>query len=634
MLTITDDDIQFAEKWLLPEGAVFNKQRRRVVENLQSIDVLACPGSGKTTALIAKLIIISRKLPLIGGKGICVLTHTNVAIDTITQRIGLSANRLFNFPNHFGTIQSFVDKYLAIPCYIEMFGHRPFKIDNDWYKAKLERQRKYLGRKAQYFCHKNPHKDYPNSICFNDFDTTSDGKCGSLNLDLRVSDHNEIYNKLLACKKSVLQSGILSYDDAYYLATSYLEKHPVLRSLFLERFAYVFIDEMQDTDARQLALIDSLFNDSVVIQRIGDINQSIFDSMADDVCCWHVRDKGLLEITGSKRFSNAIANVIQSICIKPQKIEGNSEIIDIKPTIIAFADGNIQNVIPRFADLIIEHDLHKVEGQCFKVVGWVGKPNIDRHTISSYWTAYEKEIQIRNVEYTGLVSYLRAESDEFIRSNGVRYYRRALMRAFLKCLRIVDKPNGKQLRTEAEFYKYIEEDKSFYAEFQKRMAEWCLAIHAGNNLTDEIKIFIGTEFKAFFGIDNMDVLDSFLNSGIMETGQSISIPAKTNIYNHIRDGNQICIEIATIHSVKGQTHTATLYLETFLYEYDVKRIIEYVKGKHRTPTQPRVCSNLRVSYVGMSRASHLLCVAVHSAHLVGHLKELGEAGWTIDSTLS
>lgn len=45
-----------------------------IIENFrESFDVNACPGSGKTTVLLAKLIILSRKMPLKDGMGVCVL---------------------------------------------------------------------------------------------------------------------------------------------------------------------------------------------------------------------------------------------------------------------------------------------------------------------------------------------------------------------------------------------------------------------------------------------------------------------------------------------------------------------------------------------------------------------------------
>lgn len=329
MLTITDGDIQFAEKWLLSEEQQFDEERRKVIKCLESKDILACPGSGKTTALLAKLIIISKQLPLDGNKGVCVLTHTNVAIDTITQRIGLPAGKLFEYPNHFGTIQSFVDKYLAIPCYLELYGHRPDKIDNDWYDAKLEQQKKFLGKKALAFCYKNQsYKNYPFSICFADFEISTDNKCVSLSLDLNKPDEKEVFDKLLSLKRMVLGFGILSFDDAYHLAFHYLDRHPDIKSLFSQRFPYVFIDEMQDTDVKQLSLLSRLFDDSVVIQRIGDINQSIFSFTTESECCWQLKDQDILEITGSKRFSNSIATAIKDICLKPQDLKGNSEIPD------------------------------------------------------------------------------------------------------------------------------------------------------------------------------------------------------------------------------------------------------------------------------------------------------------------
>lgn len=52
-------------------------------------------------------------MPLPNNQGICVLTHTNVAIEEIKSKLGNKANILFSYPNHFGTIQSIVDKFLA-----------------------------------------------------------------------------------------------------------------------------------------------------------------------------------------------------------------------------------------------------------------------------------------------------------------------------------------------------------------------------------------------------------------------------------------------------------------------------------------------------------------------------------------
>ncbi|MCS6955025.1 MAG: UvrD-helicase domain-containing protein [Candidatus Calescibacterium sp.] len=138
MMQITDDDIKLAEQIFLPAGHSFDEQRRNFIKCLdKSLHVQACPGSGKTTALLAKLYILSEKMPFENNKGICVLTHTNVAIDIIKKKLGDKANKLLSYPNFFGTIQSFVDKYLAIPAYIKCFDYRPSFIDNEFFINKL-----------------------------------------------------------------------------------------------------------------------------------------------------------------------------------------------------------------------------------------------------------------------------------------------------------------------------------------------------------------------------------------------------------------------------------------------------------------------------------------------------------------
>ena len=70
-----------------------------------------------------------------------------------------------------------------------------------------------VGRKALAFCYKNQsYKNYPFSICFADFEiSTDDNKCSSLGLDLNVPDEKEVFDKLLSLKKRVLGFGILSF---------------------------------------------------------------------------------------------------------------------------------------------------------------------------------------------------------------------------------------------------------------------------------------------------------------------------------------------------------------------------------------------------------------------------------------
>lgn len=70
-------------------------------------------------------------MPFADGRGLCVLTHTNVGINEIKNNLGHRSEKLFQYPNFFGTIQSFIDKFLAIPYYSNKNHERIAVIDSD-----------------------------------------------------------------------------------------------------------------------------------------------------------------------------------------------------------------------------------------------------------------------------------------------------------------------------------------------------------------------------------------------------------------------------------------------------------------------------------------------------------------------
>lgn len=75
------------------------------------------------------------------------------------------------------------------------------------------------------------------------------------------------------------------------------------------------------------------------------------------------------------------------------------------------------------------------------------------------------------------------------------------------------------------------------------------------------------------------------------------------------------VEISTVHSIKGETHVATLYLETYYKKkHDSERVHEQFKGQPYNGNDRDSISNLRVLYVGMSRPRYLLCLAIDKKH--------------------
>jgi len=441
-IDITENDIEYAEKILLAEGQHFDDERRAFIENLEVIDLQAVPGSGKTTALLAKLLILERKLPFVDNSGILVLSHTNVAIDEIKHKIELFCPKLFRYPNFIGTIQSFVDEFLAIPYYTTICKKKPVRIDNEIYQERvtkiLEHPYNYRFKLSEnYFAkilhikNSNPNIFYDvrfdikdsNSILVNrlngeEFSVKKPiGKTKPQNYqDYTNEEKEKLYEWFLSFKKNILKQGILHFDDAYFLAKAYLFHFPKIKEIIQKRFSYVFVDEMQDMETHQYDLLEKLFyddgNSTSIFQRIGDKNQAIFNNIESNEVNWIDRRNNLV-LTNSHRLSSKIANVVKSFALNNPN---NFDIIglnecDIKPHIILFDDTSKEKVISKFAELVKEF---KEEGRLIdygkypiKAICWNAKwKSVTELRITNYFPTYKKDNTKSKQDYDTLKDYL------------------------------------------------------------------------------------------------------------------------------------------------------------------------------------------------------------------------------------
>lgn len=142
-----EDSLREVFKLLTGKDGNFDEEKQKIINCTDSAHIKACPGSGKTTTLLAKLVLLAEQMPLKDGKGICVLTYTNVAIDEIKSKLGHKADILFSYPNFFGTIQTFVDEFFASAALQYYYGARISLVDNE--KANDELLKTY---RAKGYC--------------------------------------------------------------------------------------------------------------------------------------------------------------------------------------------------------------------------------------------------------------------------------------------------------------------------------------------------------------------------------------------------------------------------------------------------------------------------------------------------
>lgn len=91
--------------------------------------------------------------------------------------------------------------------------------------------------------------------------------------------------------------------------------------------------------------------------------------------------------------------------------------------------------------------------------------------------------------------------------------------------------------------------------------------------------------------------------------------------------------------MKGETHTATLVLETFWFQHNLASLRPWLEGRKigGNSAGPRERTRLKLHYVAMTRPTHLLCLAVKRTCFEDNkgnldakmIAELEKRGWRV-----
>ncbi len=664
---ISDDEIRYAEKILLPDGKEFDEERKAFIRNFNTIDLQSVPGSGKTTALLAKLVILERRLPFADGSGILVLSHTNAAIDEIKEKIQKHCPRLFSYPNFIGTIQGFVDEFLAIPYYVQKFNKKPNRIDHEIYNEKIKSFtekpwlytldfNKKITDKVAYIKNNNEGLFYNYRFHLStEIQLVKKLNEGILEIskprgraraenysDYKEEEKRDVYKWFFEFKKSILKSGILHYDDAYFLADVYLSKIPTIRTILQKRFSFVFVDEMQDMDTHQYNLLEKIFYDEgnsiSKIQRIGDRNQAIYNSSkivkTNEVWQLRANPNSVLNLAGSQRLSKHIANVVKKFALYNDNnfdIIGKNE-CEIKPHILVFDSANIENIIPCFAQIVKENGLESSE-KPIKVVCWntdwkedeTSRNDAAKLRLEDYYKGFKKEKGKPKQDYDNLKSYLlyyeKKQTLEPVRKN--------ILNAILKILRLenINTLDNKPY-TKKKLIDFIhEKDVQKYDELNLKLYNWSIGIIQEKTIVvwNGIKAYVPTLLAIFD--KTISASSNFIITDNAEIpAENAQILAPTNHYK--KDGLEI--EITSVHAVKGQTHCATLYLESCYYgKHESERLSTQFLGTNFNDAKVHHKSSVKMAYVGFSRPTDLLCIAIHKDRFDELLNTINKDIWEI-----
>lgn len=664
MIKVCPADIAYAESILLKPGHTFDEERLAFIYNFKTLDLQAVPGSGKTTVLLAKLLILEKHLPLKKNKGVLVLSHTNAAVDEIKERIGQYCPKLFSHPNFVGTIQSFVDNFLAIPAYLNEYKKKPIRIDDEIYEETIKRifhfNRKDFGSQEKtdaIYYEKNFNVLFSFRLKFQNGEFVMIDSIGGELITIKTPKHKKekytdhqlkrISEWFIKTKLKVLEAGILCYDDAYLLAEVLLKKIPTYSSLLQSRFKYVFVDEMQDMGKHQFELLEKIFagwQSNSFYQRLGDINQSIYSKTISSNEVWNQRSEKLF-ISGSHRLSKPNAKIVERLSITGSAVEGrmkddNDDYLNIKPKLICYDVEKITEVIPLFSDivkqLIDDKAITHTSKNKYEAVGWrKHHDHVDKICISDYWPSYKSTAKTKKIDYETLEDYLL-----FVETKSTIFnsHRKALLNALNKIL-YIEKVRDEYLRvfTVSKLIRHFKNlNEKEYSTLKLNLYNWSVGLNKNESekVLLELREYIPKFLKCFNS--NVRLSQKFIN-------EASSNKAEIEVNSSLRylDKNGIRVGIKSIHSVKGQTHTATLYLETFYDRgagnYESQRLSNQIIGtpikeyldNYKGGSIEKIIQSARMAYVGFSRPTHLLCFAINNVRAKNLIDKIDKTEWDV-----
>ncbi|HHX80070.1 MAG TPA: UvrD-helicase domain-containing protein [Acholeplasmataceae bacterium] len=640
-IQINDEDINWVES-LLGEDIDFNFERRELIKNLESINIQAYPGTGKTTMLVAKLAILAKKWPNT-NKGICVLSHTNCAREEIENRLGETqiGKALLKYPHFVGTVHSFFDQFVALP-WLRSQGYKIHMIESElilklrWFS--LPNNTKFHLKKSNY--------DY--SVC-----------CYSVCLgNIPYNKGGDTKEKIINVIEESQKQGFFTFDEMLLFAWDAIEKCDSIPIALRNRFPLVLIDEAQDINSKQWDLIKKVFpedNDEIVIQKYGDSNQAIYNNFVEAQEDNQIFGETVVEIGDSKRFDDRIAKLANTVATKYNNMRGTKNEFssrNIPHTIFLFKKENATKVIDEFGQLALDcfsdEELKQNEKNGCHVIGMVHRKKEEEATredhfpkgIYDYWKPYDASIDRKKQTFSSLIDYFRAGISEFKKTYELNCF---IMRIAEGMRRLLNKAKNET---------FISASKNPFSSIMKKLP-FEIQHELREYLYDLILEFFQCESDKYLSKDNWkkinDKLTHILDLFVLENnynsfeflswnlGDSSTYTRgkaeveKINHYKHTdaNTGRSVFLKFGSIHSVKGKTHLATLVLETYFKSHNMKKILASLSGGKCTSNKINN-SRLKCQYVAMTRAKALLCLAMLEDYVSPeNIKDLQKLGWRI-----
>lgn len=327
-----------------PQKAIVHKKGLFVVK--------ACPGSGKTLTVAARLhkLLTEWRQP---HAGVAAMSFTNTAWQEVERYLSedYGVPVPLGYPHFLGTIDSFINRFLFLP-----FGH---KVMGCRTRPELTgppyNDEEPIGH---WLCWQN--LECHRSGCrLNDFSYDEHGALTHLAAKSHFNQCQSKHRRCAQLKARFTTAGYATQADANYFALLLLERSAALAASLSRRFPTIIIDEAQDSSCIQMRIIELLIAAGITeAMLVGDPYQAIYE--------WRQAEPHLFEnkfnewqansvrLSENWRSTQSICDVASTLVHAAERITAKNEAVmpyDHPPVVYGYnSDTELPGLLQSFRD--------------------------------------------------------------------------------------------------------------------------------------------------------------------------------------------------------------------------------------------------------------------------------------------
>lgn len=561
----------------------FTAQRKAYLEARGKVVLNACPGSGKTTAIAKKLMLLQDEYKEKYGRfcGIACLSFTNTAKDEINEKYTELSGKYLDFPHKVSTIDSFINQYITLPYYYLLIanGKRPKILDDDVVLNEIWQAKwRYRGKDNKPICFAYP----PSSIKIESNGTFSSN--GYTPSEEKVAA-GVFRSYCKALKSWQFRTGLITTSDSAFLAFKLLSQQPKIGNWLALRFPHIIVDEAQDSSAVQHALFDKLAELGLSnMEFIGDPYQSLYEWRDADPSLFNTKYADTenwigLDFTDNRRSPQQIID-----CFSLLRKKG-----DPKVNTACISDMGLPVVIYRYTQtnspLIVRHFDQFCTKQGLENSQIVVRGNVLKNQMLG--KIADQEPWKSSLPYRLIDARHKYEGNEI--KEAVKVIRSVAVSLIAKGKGMVEvKELEKELKTSNEFNAILLNLLHHLPSFDLTISDWTIQTQAF--LKEKLSIDNNVDFeekeRSYKGKFDKAILSEPLKNHFKKSYSGSRMP------------------ITTVHQVKGKS------LDSILVFFNEKNYKEHITFSNIEPTEDSFPSEKqRIIYVALSRPKHLLAMA-------------------------